>query len=63
MGAIENKSVIAQMSTEMGLISNLLVNDRNSTVKDEDDELHDAIVKHTENVSKLFFPGEHNKVH
>ena len=52
---ISKSDDIIKMSTQMGLISNILVDDQHTQ---GDDELLKEILGHTENVSQTFFPAD-----
>lgn len=64
---ISGKDEILKMSLEMGLISNVLVENFDKSEPqenlDEDDQLLQAIMDHTESLSKRVFPHELQKVH
>ena len=52
----EADSPIAQLSTEVGLVSNIFMEDQT------EDSLATALIENTEQVTGLFFPGPQNQV-
>lgn len=51
----ENENIIL-MSSELGLVSNVLLDDEEK--KDNDEKLHNEITSYTDQLSKIYFPHE-----
>ena len=60
--AIGKNEQIVKMSADMGLVSNVFIEQAQSEKGGEDNEEQDVIIGHTDRVAKLFFPSEEQAV-